>query len=64
MLLNEYCPEIEVVGKGANVEEARRLIDSQKPEAVFLKAREKEHVVITGPRFYSLNIKLMKRLGT
>lgn len=39
MLLNEYCPEIEVVGMGENVEEAKKLITSKKPEAVFLDIR-------------------------
>jgi two-component system LytT family response regulator len=39
MLLNEYCPEVEIVGKGGNVEEARSLIDSKKPEALFLDIR-------------------------
>ena len=39
MLLNEFCPEVEVVGKGQNVEEARTLISSKNPEAVFLDIR-------------------------
>jgi len=39
MLLNEFCPEIEVVGTGENVEEARALIEAKKPEAVFLDIR-------------------------
>ena len=39
MLLQEYCPEIEVVGMGENVEQARELIASKKPEAVFLDIR-------------------------
>jgi two-component system LytT family response regulator len=39
MLLEDYCPEIEVVGTGQNVEEARALIADKNPEAVFLDIR-------------------------
>ncbi|MCB9336081.1 MAG: response regulator transcription factor [Flavobacteriales bacterium] len=39
MLLNEYCPEIDVIGMGENVEDARSLIKEKKPEAVFLDIR-------------------------
>ena len=39
MLLTEFCPEIEVVGTGQNVDEARVLINTKKPEAVFLDIR-------------------------
>ena len=39
MLLNEFCPDVEVVGTGQNVEEARKLIEEKKPEAVFLDIR-------------------------
>lgn len=39
LLLNEFCPEVKVVGKGQNVEEARELIKTKKPEAVFLDIR-------------------------
>ena len=39
MLLNEFCPEIEVVGMTENVEQARNLIKSKKPEAIFLDIR-------------------------
>lgn len=39
MLLNEFCPEIEVVGMAENVDEARILIKTKKPEAVFLDIR-------------------------
>ncbi|HRP58753.1 MAG TPA: response regulator, partial [Vicingus sp.] len=39
MLLNEFCPEIEVIGTAENVEQARALIQSKKPEAVFLDIR-------------------------
>jgi two-component system, LytTR family, response regulator len=39
MLLNEFCPEVEVVGMGQNVEEARILLADQKPDAVFLDIR-------------------------
>ena len=39
ILLNDFCPEVEVVGTGQNVEEARQLIQNKKPEAVFLDIR-------------------------
>lgn len=39
MLLNEFCPEVDVIGTGQNVEEARQLIQEKKPEAVFLDIR-------------------------
>ena len=39
MLLNEFCPEVEVIGMGENVEEARVLIKQKQPEAVFLDIR-------------------------
>ena len=39
MLLADFCPEIEVVGTGQNVEEARVLLAEKKPEAVFLDIR-------------------------
>ena len=39
MLLEDFCPEIEIVGTGQNVEEARTLIAQKSPEAVFLDIR-------------------------
>lgn len=39
MLLADYCPEVEIVGTGENVEEARQLIADKKPDAVFLDIR-------------------------
>jgi len=39
LLLNEFCPEVEIIGVGKNVEEARALIAEKKPEAVFLDIR-------------------------
>ena len=39
MLLNEFCPEVEVIGTGQNVTEARQLIQDEKPEAGFLDIR-------------------------
>jgi two-component system LytT family response regulator len=39
MLLEEFCPEVEVVGMGQNVIEAKDLITTKKPEAVFLDIR-------------------------
>jgi len=39
LLLNEFCPEVEIIGTGQNVAEARKLIAEKKPEAVFLDIR-------------------------
>ncbi|MGB0886518.1 MAG: LytR/AlgR family response regulator transcription factor [Vicingaceae bacterium] len=39
MLLAEFCPEVEVIGLGKNITEARALIAKKKPEAVFLDIR-------------------------
>lgn len=39
MLLNEFCPEIEIVGLGQNIIEAKSLIQEKKPEVVFLDIR-------------------------
>ncbi|PCJ28793.1 MAG: hypothetical protein COA97_00175 [Flavobacteriales bacterium] len=39
MLLNEFCPEVNVIGMGQNIDEARKLIFEKKPEAVFLDIR-------------------------
>lgn len=39
LLLNEFCPEVDVVGAGKNVKEARKLIAEKNPEAVFLDIR-------------------------
>jgi two-component system LytT family response regulator len=39
MLLEEFCPAIEVIGSGQNVKEARLLIAEKKPEVVFLDIR-------------------------
>jgi len=35
-LLEEYCTDVNVVGKAANVNEAKELIDNLKPDVVFL----------------------------
>jgi len=34
--LNEYCPDVEIIGDAANIEEAYRLIILKKPDLVFL----------------------------
>ena len=39
LLLNEFCPDVEIIGMGENVAEARSLIAEKKPEAVFLDIR-------------------------
>jgi len=39
MLIEEFCPEVEIIGTGENVNQARELIKTKKPEAVFLDIR-------------------------
>jgi len=39
MLLEEYCPTIEVIGDAGNVKDAKTLIESSKPDVVFLDIR-------------------------
>ncbi|UKN00166.1 LytTR family DNA-binding domain-containing protein [Paracrocinitomix mangrovi] len=39
MLLEEYCPEIEIIGDAGNVTDAKELIESEKPDVVFLDIR-------------------------
>lgn len=39
MLLDEYCPEIEVVGDAGNVTSAKEKIESAQPDVVFLDIR-------------------------
>ena len=39
LLLEEFCPEVELVGTGENVDDARKLIKKYQPEAVFLDIR-------------------------
>lgn len=39
MLLEEYCPQVEVVGKAGNITEAREKILSLQPQVVFLDIR-------------------------
>jgi two-component system LytT family response regulator len=39
LLLEEFCPEVEIIGTGENVQEAKQLIATKKPEAVFLDIR-------------------------
>ena len=39
MLLEEYCPEIEVAGTAGSVNEARELIDKLDPKVLFLDIR-------------------------
>lgn len=36
ILVDEFCPELKVVGLAASVAEARKLIDEEDPEVVFL----------------------------
>lgn len=39
MLLEEYCPTIEVIGDAGNVTDAKTLIESSSPDVVFLDIR-------------------------
>ncbi len=39
MMLEDYCPEIEVVGEASGKEQAKKLIESIKPDVVFLDIR-------------------------
>lgn len=39
MLLDEFCPEIEVIGDAGNVTDAKAQIESSKPDVVFLDIR-------------------------
>jgi two-component system LytT family response regulator len=36
MLLERYCPEVEIIGTAQNVEESIKIIDELKPDLVFL----------------------------
>ena len=38
-LLNEYCPQVEVLGMAASLKEALQMIDKLKPQAIFLDIR-------------------------
>jgi two-component system LytT family response regulator len=39
MLLDDYCPEVKVLGEAANIKEAKEKIETLKPEVVFLDIR-------------------------
>lgn len=39
MLLEEYCPEIEVIGEASRKEQAKAIIESSDPDVVFLDIR-------------------------
>lgn len=39
MLLNEFCEDIEVIGDAGNIEQAKEMIESEKPDVVFLDIR-------------------------
>ncbi len=39
LLIEEFCENIEVVAMAGNIKEARMLIDSEKPDALFLDIR-------------------------
>jgi two-component system LytT family response regulator len=39
LMLEEYCPDIEVIGEASNKNDAKTLIDSTNPDVVFLDIR-------------------------
>ncbi len=39
MMLEEYCPEIEVIGQASRKEQAKAIIESSSPDVVFLDIR-------------------------
>ena len=39
MLLEEYCPEIEVIGEASRKDQAKAIIESSNPDVVFLDIR-------------------------
>lgn len=39
MMLETYCPEIDVIGEAANKEDAKSIIESSKPDVIFLDIR-------------------------
>lgn len=39
MMLDTYCPEIDVIGEASNKEDAKSIIESSKPDVVFLDIR-------------------------
>lgn len=39
MLINDFCPEIQVVGSAENKSEAKKIIEEEKPDLVFLDIR-------------------------
>lgn len=39
MMLEEYCPEIEVIGDASNKNQAKAIIESSEPDVVFLDIR-------------------------
>jgi two-component system LytT family response regulator len=39
MLLQEYCPDVEVIGDAGNIDSAQELIETQHPDVIFLDIR-------------------------
>ena len=39
MMLQEHCPEIEVIGEASNKNQAKEMIESNSPDVVFLDIR-------------------------
>lgn len=39
LLIDEFCPEIEIIGEAGNVEDAKVIIESSQPDVVFLDIR-------------------------
>ncbi len=39
IMLEEFCPEIEVIGEASGKEQAKAIIESSKPDVIFLDIR-------------------------
>lgn len=39
LLLDEFCPEIEIIGDAGNIEDAQNMIETSNPDVVFLDIR-------------------------
>ena len=55
MLLEEYCPDIEVIGEASRKSQAKAIIESAKPDVVFLDIRMPSGVVfVTAFKDYAI----------
>ena len=39
ILIEEYCPEVEIVGEASGKEEAKKIIQEEAPQVLFLDIR-------------------------